>query len=45
MNLKKEFPKYVFHLATFPTTNFWDKNWETKTIKYLKRRLEMGQSV
>ena len=42
LKLKKTYPKYVFHVATFPTTDFWAKNWENKTIEYLKKRLENG---
>ncbi|MFK7947637.1 MAG: amidohydrolase family protein [Saprospiraceae bacterium] len=40
LQLKKDFPTTVFHVATFPTTNFWNKKWEQNTIEYLKRRLE-----
>ncbi len=42
LKLKKEYSNTVFHLATFPTTNFWNRNWEQKTIEYLKQRLENG---
>ena len=42
LQLKKEYSNTVFHVATFPTTDFWNKKWEQNTIEYLKRRLENG---
>lgn len=42
LQLKKQYPKTIYHLATFPTTDFWKKNWEKDTIEYLKQRLKNG---
>lgn len=42
LKLKKEYPKTIFHVATFPTIDFWNKNWETHTIDYLENRLKNG---
>lgn len=42
LQLKKEYSNTVFHVATFSTANFWDSNWEAKTIEYLKRRMGNG---
>lgn len=42
LKLKKEYTNSIFHVATFPTADFWAKNWENQTIEYLKRRLENG---
>lgn len=42
LQLKKEYSNTVFHVATFPTADFWNKKWEGNTIEYLKRRLDNG---
>ncbi len=42
LKLKKKYAETIFHVATFSTNDFWDKNWTTKTIEYLKKRLENG---